>query len=352
VLILIYVLRQLVSSLLFAVAGLGLIVLPTIAVRAVNKLGAIDLTTVAQYLPLVVAGLVPYLMPMAFLLAVVATYGRLAAERELIAIQMAGIHPARLVLPGLVVALPLVFFTDRLLGEITPELTYRERNIVRQSDVARFVTTLSTRNVLQFGKNVLKSESTRGNVKTKVQLDGEIDGKTIKMTASEARIEVEGDALVVRMKDARLLTERLTLDNGDPVLFWRLSELFQTPPRNRNKASFQPNSELERQIADPKLEPAKREDFRYEIHRRHALSAMYLVFLLLGLPTGVVLRSSTQLGALTVAIGYALLYYVLAMRLGKVLADNGALPPIFAAWATNGLFVLVGGIFFARALLR
>ena len=352
VLILAYVLRQLLLALLFALGGLSVIVFPTVAVQAVNKLGAISGDLVASYLPLVVAELVPYLLPMAFLLAVVATYGRLAAERELIAIKMAGVHPARLALPGLLVALPLVLATDHLLAEVAPELKYQQRNVLRMADVERFLNGMQSRNVLTFGKNVLKSESTKGSVKTNVQLDMELDGELVKVVASEARLSVEGELLVVRMQDARLLTENDTIDNASPAYSWSLASLFAQAPKDRSRAKYQTTPELQLQQAQPGLERGKRDEIRYEIHRRHALSATYLLFLLLGVPTGLALRSSTHLGAFTGAIGYAFLYYVLAMRLGKVLAEAGAVPPVLAAWATNGLFLVVGGVLFVRALWR
>ena len=351
-LIQLYVLRQLLVALFFALGILAVIVFPTVAVQAVNKLGAISFDLMAGYLPLVVAGLVPYLLPMAFLLAVVATYGRLAAERELIAIQMAGVHPAGLVLPGLVVALPLVFVTDHLLAEIAPDLKYEQRNVVRKADVERFLTSMQSRNVLTFGKNVLKSESTTGNVKSNVQLDMEFEEKLVKVVAREARLTVEGELLVVRMKDARLLTEDSSLDNENPSYAWSLQELFAQAPKDRKRAKYNPTSELSAQLAQPELEPEMRAEILYAIHRRHALSAIYLLFLLLGLPTGLVLRSSTHLGAFTGAIGYAFLYYVLDMRLGAVLAEAGAVPPVVAAWATNGLFLVVGVVLCVRTLWR
>ena len=65
--------------------------------------------------------------PMAFLLGVEATYGRLAAERELVAIRMAGIHPARLALPAVAIAAVLTLFTDFLLADVTPAWTYIQR---------------------------------------------------------------------------------------------------------------------------------------------------------------------------------------------------------------------------------
>ena len=65
-----------------------------------------------------------------------------------------------------------------------------------------------------------------------------------------------------------------------------------------------------------------------------------------------ILRSGTQLGAFTGAVGYAFLYYVLAMRLGKQLALAEVVPPSVAAWATDGLFFVFGAVIFYRALWR
>src|SRR5262245_6759384 len=308
---------------------------------------------VARYLPLVVAELVPYLLPMAFLLGVVATYGRLAAERELIAIHMAGIHPLKLALPAFLVAVPLALGTDRLLGEISPELKYQRGTLLRDADVSRFLAGMSGRNLLTFGKNVLKSESTEGSVRKNAELDMELeDGKHVKVIASEARIEVEGDLLVVRMKDMRFLTDRTSSYGAAPFLTWKLSEIFPPQKKDKTNAKYRTNSDLAAALQDETLAPELRDEYRYEIQRRHALAATYLLFLLLGLPTGVVLRSSTQLGAFTGAVGYAFLYYVLAMRLGKELAATGAIAPFVAAWATNGLFLAVGLVFFVRAVLR
>lgn len=353
VLIQLYVLRQLLLSVLFSTAGLAVIVLPTVAIKAVNKLGAISAGMISQYLPLVVAELAPYLLPLAFLLGVVATYGRLAAERELIAIKMAGIHPARLGLPGLLVALALALWTNNLLSEVSPELKFRQNTLVREADVSRFLAGMRGRNVVTFGDNVLRSESSHDDVKTNVQLDMELEnGELAKVVAAEARIAVEDDFLVVRMRKARLLTETASFDNESPIYAWRLADLFPRQQRDRSRASYLTTSEMSRALREDALEPPRQAEFQYEIHRRHALSAIYLLFLLLGLPTGVVLRSSTQLGAFTGAVGYAFLYYVLAMRLGKVLAETGTIPPVFAAWAVNGLFLAVGLVLCYRTLWR
>lgn len=348
-----YILRQLLVSVGFAGAGIGLIVLPTIAIQAMNKLGAVSLEIVLQYLPMVVAGLVPYLLPMAFLLGVVATYGRLSADRELVAIQMAGVHPARLLIPGLLVAAPLVFGTDRLVSQISPELLYRQRQYLWDAGIEQFIGGMSGSNVIQWPGGLLVSEENFENVRRKVQLDIEDEnGRTVLVAADEAVIDVHGDQLRIQLKNARVETEGAGGSNAATTYVFDLREIFPRRVKDRSAPKYRSSASLSDELELPEVEPQRRSDLTFEIHRRHALACIYLVFLLLGVPTGIALRSSTQLAAFTGAVGYAFLYYVLAMRLGKVLSATGAIPPVFAAWATNALFALAGLVFFARSLLR
>jgi lipopolysaccharide export system permease protein len=88
------------------------------------------------------------------------------------------------------------------------------------------------------------------------------------------------------------------------------------------------------------------------VHRRYALSATCLLFLILGAPTGLILRRGTQLGALAAGVGYALLYYLLSMRFGKTLGESGTIPEWVAAWSTTVLGALAGLFLLARAVVR
>ncbi|MEM7517832.1 MAG: LptF/LptG family permease, partial [Planctomycetota bacterium] len=60
----------------------------------------------------------------------------------------------------------------------------------------------------------------------------------------------------------------------------------------------------------------------------------------------------TQLGALAVAVGYALVYYILSMRLGKEFALSGVLPPAASAWVTTVLGSGFGLWLMRRAMRR
>jgi lipopolysaccharide export LptBFGC system permease protein LptF len=91
---------------------------------------------------------------------------------------------------------------------------------------------------------------------------------------------------------------------------------------------------------------------RFEIHQRNAIASIYFVYLFLGLPLGLILGRGKQLGALALAIGVALLYYVLAMRLGQELARRHVFAPIFCAWTVNVLGLGVGAWLMWRAWRR
>ena len=109
-------------ALAFAVAAMLFIALPGIAAAAIHKLENANMVLVFGYLPLVVQNLTPYVLPIGFLLAVVSTYGRLAAENEWTAIMMAGVRPLKMFMPALVLALGLGAGMYGMVSEVLPTL--------------------------------------------------------------------------------------------------------------------------------------------------------------------------------------------------------------------------------------
>ena len=87
--------------------------------------------------------------------------------------------------------------------------------------------------------------------------------------------------------------------------------------------------------------------FDVEIHKKFALAAACIVFVLLGAP--VALRFPR--GGVGVVIGVSLavfgLYYV-GLIAGETLADDGYLPPYIAMWGANILFTLVAAALLTR----
>ncbi len=71
-----------------------------------------------------------------------------------------------------------------------------------------------------------------------------------------------------------------------------------------------------------------------EIHKKFALPAACLVFVLLGLPLGLVAGRSGRTGGLSLSLGVILLYYVL-ITTGEKLAMDGKLAPWLAMWGAD-----------------
>jgi lipopolysaccharide export LptBFGC system permease protein LptF len=80
-----------------------------------------------------------------------------------------------------------------------------------------------------------------------------------------------------------------------------------------------------------------------------ANSVTCLMFVLVGVSSGILLRKGTQLAALAVAVGYALIYWVFSLRLGEQLAERGVIDPWLGAWGPLALFFAVGGWLTHRA---
>ncbi|MEY2746740.1 MAG: Lipopolysaccharide export system permease LptF/LptG, partial [Planctomycetota bacterium] len=96
---------------------------------------------------------------------------------------------------------------------------------------------------------------------------------------------------------------------------------------------------------------ALRRKLSFEYHWRRALSATCVVFLLLGLPTGLSSRRGNQLLPQAMAIGLALLYYVLFMQATRQLVSRTWVAEREAAWAVTLAFLLLGA-WWTRKVLR
>ena len=354
-----YILRQLAIAIGFSIAGISLVVVPTILISAIHRLGPVGLPAVFAFLPLVLVDLVPFLLPMAYLLGVVATYGRLAADRELIAVRMAGIHPARLTLPAILIGVVFSVWTYHLVSSVSPDWKYASRNYERHQAVEAFKNFAEGSGDLEFGNSSLTSRSGYGNVREGVLLDlREEEGKEMTVTADSAKLSIrydealDDDVLVIEFTNARVLGDGARIFGEAPFCSFPLKELFPFYPKDRRRAKYLVSAEIRETLADDTIDEDVRRGFLYEIHRRTTLSLTYLLFLLIGIPTGIMFRSSTQLGAITGSLGAGLVYFVLALQLGKTLSKSGALSPILAAWLPTAVFFVIGAVLSYRALFR
>jgi lipopolysaccharide export system permease protein len=340
-----YIQSELIVDFSFAVGGMLVLSLPGAAVSAVNKLAGVDASVLLSFLPFLLANLLPYLLPLGFLLALVVTYGRLASDNEWTAIRMAGVHPLHLLLPALPLCLALGGLSLWFCAEGQPIV----RALQDQTAIAAVrhtVTNLSPgRTELHLGKFSLIAGFREGNdfLQAVIHVPAMNGHAAETLAARRVRFGFAGeDTMLVHLEQARIVSGALDVTNADPTFRLDLKDLQKQSSKDFRTLRYRRSSDIARELREGKVEPKQADVMRFEIHQRNSIASIYFVYLFLGLPLGLILGRGKQLGALALAIGVALLYYVLAMRLGQDLAKNHLLSPLLCAWAVNVLGLCVG----------
>lgn len=354
-----YILRQLMQALAFGAVAIIVLAVPGVAVNAVHKLPAADGGLLMAYLPTVLQSLAPYVLPLCFLLAVVATYGRLAADREWTAIQMAGFHPLKLLLPGFILALVLSGVTWWLFAERVPQTKANQRVLIAQS-LERTLSNLPPgRTTVEFHGFFLRGawrDPRDPNYWHEVYLRraDESSQERIDVFAERAHIRTQQGALVVDLEGVRALAPGAGLRTEQAHVRYSIPlEDLMAPPKvgGRPRARYRTVSQIYEDLLVEE-DPTKRRRMNFEVQKRGSRSVVYLLFLLLGAPTGLILRRGNQLAALAVASGFGIGYYAISMNLGSKLAMNTDLPVMLVAWGPTGIGLLVSIPLLYRGLSR
>lgn len=354
-----YLSRQLLSAFAFAVASLLFVALPGIVVSAVHKLPNVEPILMLRFLPLVLMGLAPYLLPLCFMLAVVAVYGRIAADREWIAMQMSGLWPMRFFVPAFAIATVLVGATYWMVSEELPKLKEHQKRVLIDAAASMIANLQPGRTSISLAGFYLKAadrDQTTGTFyDAYIRKPDSQDGQpTVDLFASAVDIRIEGSFLSAHLRDWEAFNPRggQTGRGGEFELRVDLFDQVKSEQRDWNKPRYRTSSEIRGALRAGSIAPKDRRGFIYELHHRIAMSLAFYLFLGLGAPTGLLMRRGTQLGALAVAAGYGIVYYLMSMRLGQELGLSENVPVWVGPWMTIALGSLVAAFLLKRAIRR
>jgi lipopolysaccharide export LptBFGC system permease protein LptF len=367
-----YILRQLLLSFLISVAGMVFIAMPGVAVGAVHKVGAAGMSLVLQLVPMMVAVFIPYVLPVALLLSLVSTYGRLASQNEWTAIRMSGVNPYRMLLPAVFLAFIAGAGVYSLNAEVLPRLKRARQTIV-----------------LDAFKHVLKNLSPgttdlsiEGFYLTAEHRDPDdhqtfydcfislpLKGKQEPMSfyAKTVQFSFTDDFMRVLLLGPQGTQPGIQVNELEELWFEvPLVELTgEDEKRDFSNPRYLTSGELSAALDHLESErievycryiavglvPSKvfydrweknENRLRFTWHQHWVNAASCLMFVLIGVSTGLLLRKGTQLGALAVAVGIAMGYWIFSLRLGKQLAREGVLEAWIGAWGPFALFAIVG----------
>lgn len=369
----------------------------------------LDIFTVLNLFGLSLPYMLALSIPMAVLVATILAFGRMTVDRETVAMKSSGINIYRMIGPLLGVALLLaglmVYFNNTFLpntnhklknlmvkiayykpmtiikaGEFTNVLDYtiyvRENNVTDLKDVliydrseTRFPRTLfaKTGNVQQMDNgNSLQITLKNGEMHERndkepgkyqirkfdtfvVNIRNIANNMDFFETGYRTDREMTGKQLMLGIKDKK--KEIAKLDANIERLTKQVTELKQSGSGFAHDADLRRYSVMLQMDEDRRADMAENmRSLEVELHKKYSLSFAVIIFVLIGIPLGLMTRSSGIGMAFSVSSVIFLIYYV-SLNGGEQLADKGHISPFISMWISNIIF-FIGSLLLIYASIK
>ncbi len=344
-----YLLREMAGPFVFGV--LAFVVLFVSAnilfelMDLINQLG-IGLWTAGVLFLLRLPGFMVYTFPLATLVAILISFGRLSGDSELIAMHAGGIGFRRLVRPLVAAGLLISFATATLNEFIVPACNRKGEDIIRAHAGGSAGT----------GQQHVFYRDRTGDAVSRLVYAERLDLGTGEMTRPIITwFEGGVPAMITVAEKGRwrganwemLDGVHYVLDAEHPasVVFPRMTSKFSTSPAQIARQSRRPEEmtyrELRGYIGDLLRKDLTVTQLELTLHHKLSIPFSCLVFALVAAPLGMRShRGSSSIGmGIAVLIGFG--YYVIWNYLA-IVAQQGHLSPIWAAWLPNIVTGAVG----------
>lgn len=340
------------------VVALVLLLAVLVLVASVEIIAKVEGLGVLEFLgtvPVFLAAAIDLVLPLSVLVAVVMTYGRLAADNEVDAVRASGISPRTLVVPGLLFGLLASVLLLLALDYGKPYAERTKRRVLRDLPMAEML-----------ARGLATGEPVN------------LDGNTILSIKSLDEQAVAHDVLIQRLDDEGQVTNQIVAETANiyvdiekSMLVVELHQYTQSIGGGMKGEMWTVERPIARSLVDlnisqlttPQLvawlrrAPQERGIFAEQrvaiaVEGRLSGAASCVIFVLLGMPVALRFRRSDRVGAFLVAFLLALFLYYPSVRITKALATRELVPPKVAAWSGNALLLGAGMIFSRRALRR
>lgn len=384
-----YILWELVRvfSVLVSIFTVLLVFVGVAAQARQHGLGPWELVQILPYVP---PSLLPYTIPATMLLTVCVVYGRMSADREIIAAKSAGVHIVSLIWPSYFLAAVLSVGTLFLTDQIIPWSMGNIGRVVRLAMENIFLDQLRTQSQVNIRKHGIAI--TVLDVKNRVLIMPTFryspSGKeTFTAQAEEARLsfDLERQEVVVQMKRANINAPGrisgsfenhedrfpLPIDRARlQVQTMRISDIHQklkatetSRERLRDADAIEAafalaTGEFDR-LGDRAFRGRSAEQtetvgqirrMKTEVSTRFAMATSCFFFVLVGSPFAILMaRKQFLTSFLFCFLPILVVYYPVAM-MSQNLSKTGTLDPTWAVWSANVLLLVAAGVCVRRVL--
>jgi LPS export ABC transporter permease LptG/LPS export ABC transporter permease LptF len=331
--------------------GLALVILtfvleiPTIMTQAEQLVASgLEWSIVLQVLVALLPAALCLTIPMAVLLGILVGCGRLAADREFVAMQACGVSVTRLARPVLLVAAIGTAATAYETIVALPDANQKYREIVFVELATRVESTVRPRVFFQqFPDKIVyvRELPPEGGWRDVFLADTSRPGETTVYFAREGRIRLDTKNRLVQIElvDGTSHTTQVSKPDDHQVSAFQSSYITldpqtvfkEAPPRGAREKT---TPELRREIAEAEARNAPAYEARFMIQNKLALPATCPILALIGLALGTSSRKDGRLGSFVVGIMVIFVYYILLFG-ARAAAMGGRMNPDWAPWIPN-----------------
>ena len=349
-----YILKEFMGPFFVSLAALTMVMLMGNLIRLadmiINK--GVDLYSVAKLFGFLIPSLLTYTLPIAVLVAILLSLGRLSSDNEIIAIRTSGISILRLVIiplliVGLILSLILVILNDCFV----PYAHFASRRTLSSIGIRNPAAALEAGTFINsFDKYIIFIYHIDGNQLHQVRIyEPREDNKPCRtIVAKRGEFICLPEKKMVKLKLLEGTSDEP--DPSNPTKFYKLN--FKTLFLNLNLAKTQKGkiqkkpkdmtlNEINHQIEQYKASGIEIFPLITEMHKRVALAFSVIVFILLGVPLAMITRRREKSINLSIAFVIIGTYYLILLG-ANALALQGHLPPELAMWLANLIFGTVG----------
>lgn len=337
-----YIFRELFLAFLFTFIVILFICMVGLTFKTSRLSAGAGLAMVGQSLPMALAMLAPWVVLIAISTSTILVYGRLSAEHEISAILMAGIAPAKIILPALFFATLLSVGGYYLHEHAAPWAHLHQRIMVRQSIIHLLKSPPPGNQTFTIGPYLVGYTQYRdGEMKQLIVIDEQDQTQRLIYTAEAGRFDLS-DPLIPKLL---LLNGELRGEGGEKTGGMKGEgeiriELDVSSLKHHSKgAKDMSSAELLEYARNSASEKSRRKAWT-QYYTRHALALGPLFLILLCAPIGILIKKGSRLAGFGTAIPPFLLY-LLCTLMGRALGEGNHLPPIIAGWLPDIVTLLV-----------
>jgi len=386
-----YILKELAGPFAFSLGLLTFILFMRHMVFLFPKIAGkgLEWGIVAELIVLSLPFIIALVIPMAVLVAVIMAFGRLSADNEIVSLKSVGISVHSLMKAPLAAATVLillsVWFNDRVL----PESNHLYKSLL--TDIAYLRPTLTLREGVIMDEfpgmgilvNRIAEQGAIGKLDPTVPGDFSRTDQTLEIEDGPAG-KANMFGIIISETGGQFLKRTIVADSGyihylksheDALLTLYHGEIQEVDTRSQEQAlkrlyGADPLAALTKSRSVPevlvRIKPDRilriQDDPRFllgslfkeisfnrrrisalkvESWKKIAIPCSALVFVLLGIPLGIITRRGGMGLAISISMFIFLIYWI-ALITGETLADRLLLSPFWAMWSPNALFLVMG----------